>query len=52
MKKLASAVTVAALVAGTAFAGGLAEPVMEEEVVAEAAGTSAAGSSFRSCCSC
>jgi C4-dicarboxylate transporter len=43
MKKLAFSVTVATLIAGAAFAGGLAEPVMEEEVVAEAAGTSAAG---------
>lgn len=43
MKKLACAVTVATLVAGATFAGGLAEPVMEEDVVAEAAGTSAAG---------
>jgi hypothetical protein len=42
MKRLALASAVALTATGV-FAGGLAEPVMEPEVVEEAAGTSAAG---------
>jgi hypothetical protein len=41
-KLLVSVATIAAL-AGAAYAGGLAEPVMEEEVVEAKAGTSGAG---------
>lgn len=43
MKKLAGLALVASLTASTAFAGGVAEPVMEPEVVAAATSSSAAG---------
>ena len=43
MKKLAGLALAASLTASTAFAGGVAEPVMEPEVVAAATSSSAAG---------
>jgi hypothetical protein len=43
MKKLSLFAGAAMLVASTAFAGGVAEPVMEPEVVAAATSSSAAG---------
>jgi hypothetical protein len=43
MKKLAGLALAATLTASTAFAGGVAEPVMEPEVVAAATSSSAAG---------
>jgi hypothetical protein len=43
MKKLAGFALAATLCAGSAFAGGVAEPVMEPEVVAAATSSSAGG---------
>lgn len=43
MKRLAIALSVLALSAGSALAGGLAEPVMEPEVVEAATSSSSAG---------
>lgn len=43
MKKLSILALVAGLSASSAFAGGVAEPVMEPEVVAAATSSSAAG---------
>jgi hypothetical protein len=43
MKKIVALSLVAGLTASTAFAGGVAEPVMEPEVVAAATSSSAAG---------
>ena len=43
MKKLSILALVAGLSASAAFAGGVAEPVMEPEVVAAATSSSAAG---------
>lgn len=43
MKKLSIFALVAGLSASSAFAGGVAEPVMEPEVVAAATSSSAAG---------
>jgi hypothetical protein len=43
MKRFVAACTIAMAVGGAAFAGGLAEPVMEPEVVAAATSSSSAG---------
>ena len=43
MKKLALAAAITAVAAGAAFAGGMAEPVMEMAPVVEEASTSSAG---------
>jgi hypothetical protein len=43
MKKLAGFALAATLCAGSAYAGGVAEPVMEPEVVAAATSSSAGG---------
>ncbi len=43
MKKLIAAASLAAMMAGVANAGGMAEPVMEAEVVEAATSSSSAG---------